>query len=220
MALVRLTWRRPNRRPVSRKLRRVPPTDSDEALMLAYRSGNVRAFEELVQRHRRTIFCFVLRFVPDRATAEDVTQDAFVRVIRNAATWEPQAKFTTWLFTIARNLCIDAARRAKHRRASSLDAPVGKEKEGATLGEFIPDGKLGADAHVSDSEVSVRIQRAVETLPEDQREVFLLREVADLQFNEIAELVGIPENTVKSRMRYALEKLRVALSEYDDRVAK
>ena len=183
--------------------------------MLAYRDGDVRAFEVLVSRHRKPIYNFILRFVHDSAQAEDIMQDTFVRVIKSAEAYERQAKFTTWLYTIARNLCVDASRRGKHRKAASLDAPIGDD-DGASLIDMVSDGKDGADRQAIDGELRVRMQKAIASLPDEQREIFILREVADLQFNEIAKVVGCPENTVKSRMRYALEKLREALEEYRD----
>jgi RNA polymerase sigma-70 factor, ECF subfamily len=183
--------------------------------MLAYRDGDVRAFEVLVTRHRKPVFNFILRFVHDPAQAEDVLQDTFMRVIKSAESYERQAKFTTWLYTIARNLCVDASRRGKHRKAASLDAPVGDD-DGVALIEMVSDGKQGTDRQVIDRELRARMQKAIAALPDEQREIFILREMADLQFNEIAKVVGCPENTVKSRMRYALEKLREALEEYRD----
>lgn len=189
--------------------------DSDESLMLRYRDGDVRAFELLVTRHRKPVFNFILRFVRDTAQAEDVTQETFLRLVKGADAYERQAKFTTWLYTIARNLCVDSARRGKHRKAASLDAPIGDD-DGASLLDLVPDGGAGVDRQAQSREFGVRLKQALESLPDEQREIFLLREVADLQFNEIANVVGCPENTVKSRMRYALEKLREALEEYRD----
>jgi RNA polymerase sigma-70 factor (ECF subfamily) len=190
--------------------------DSDEALMLRYRDGDVRAFEVLVKRHRKPLYNFILRFVRDAAQTEDVLQETFLRVIKGAEAYERQAKFTTWLYTIARNLCVDASRRGKHRKAQSLDAPANGEEDGSPLIDLVADGKDGVDRQAIGRELQARIKQAIEALPEEQREIFLLREMADLQFNEIAKVVGCPENTVKSRMRYALEKLREALEEYRD----
>ncbi len=185
--------------------------------MLRYQKGDVRAFELLLGRHRRPVFNFILRYVGDRAQAEDLLQDVFLRVIKSVASYERQAKFTTWLYTIARNLCVDAARRGKHRKAASLDAPVNHgDEEGAALIDFVAGEGAGADRQAIGRELQVRMRAAIEALPDEQREIFLLREVNDLQFNEIAQIVGVPENTVKSRMRYALEKLREALEEYRD----
>jgi RNA polymerase sigma-70 factor (ECF subfamily) len=190
--------------------------DSDEALMMRYRDGEVRAFEVLLTRHRKPIYNFILRFVLDPAQAEDLMQETFLRVIKGTESYERQAKFTTWLYTIARNLCVDASRRGKHRRAQSLDAPLDDDEGSATLLDRVSDQKATVDRKVIGKELGERIQVAVDALAEEQREVFVLREVLDLPFKEIAAIVGCPENTVKSRMRYALEKLREALDEYRD----
>ena len=185
--------------------------------MLAFRDGDVRAFEVLVNRHRKPIYNFVLRFVRDSALAEDLLQETLLRVVKNADSYEQQAKFTTWVYTIARNLCVDNSRRAKHRKAQSLDAPIDPSDEGSrSMLDVVPDPSAGTERQAVGRELQTQIQAAVAALPEDQREIFLLREVADLQFNEIAGIVGCSENTVKSRMRYALEKLREALEEYRD----
>ena len=89
--------------------------------MARYQQGDVAAFAELVARHEKRLWNFVRRFVADSATAEDLLQEVFLRVVRNAAEWQPSAKFTTWLYTIARNLCTDNARRGVFRKADSLD---------------------------------------------------------------------------------------------------
>src|SRR5215217_8434662 len=91
--------------------------ESDEGLMLRYQKGEVRAFEVLLTRHRKPVFNFILRYVGEPAQAEDLLQEVFLRVIKSVDAYERQAKFTTWLYTIARNLCVDSSRRMKHRRA-------------------------------------------------------------------------------------------------------
>jgi RNA polymerase sigma-70 factor (ECF subfamily) len=190
----------------------------DEALMTRYRDGDVRAFEQLLRRHKKAVFNFLWRQVGDRAAAEELLQEVFLRVIKSAPTYQEQAKFTTWLYTIARNLCVDAARRAEHRRTTSLDAPqTGPDGESQrTLGDTVADPGGDTERDALARELRVRLERAIADLPEDQREVFLLRERSGLPFKEIASIVGVPENTVKSRMRYALERLREALAEYRD----
>lgn len=192
--------------------------DSDEGLMLRYQKGDVRAFEVLLSRHRKPVFNFILRFVGNPAQAEDLLQDCFLRLIKGVEGYQKQAKFTTWLYTIARNLCVDASRRGKHRRAYSLDAPIDQEegKDGATLLDVVPDEQVAADRQVIGNELSGKLHSAIAKLSEEQREVFLMREFLDMPFKEIADVVGCPENTVKSRMRYALEKLRQELEEYAD----
>src|SRR5678809_1658540 len=107
--------------------------EADEVLMVAYQRGEVRAFEVLLTRHRKPVYNFILRFVGSRETAEDLLQETFLRVIKGAEAYQRQAKFTTWLYTIARNLCVDQSRRGKHRKAASLDAPIGDEDGSATL---------------------------------------------------------------------------------------
>jgi len=191
--------------------------EADEALMLRYQRGEVRAFEILLTRHRRPVFNFILRFVGSREIAEDLLQDTFLRVIKGADKYERKAKFTTWLYTIARNLCVDQSRRQKHRKAQSLDAPLSKGSEGGgTLLDVVPGNEMGSDRKANSKELHQRLHGAIAALSEEQREVFLMREFLDMPFKQIADVVGVPENTVKSRMRYALEKLRLELHEYQD----
>jgi RNA polymerase sigma-70 factor (ECF subfamily) len=188
--------------------------ESDEALMSAYRAGDVRAFERLLARHEKPIWNFLRRSVRDPTTAEDLLQEVFLRVVKSADEWKGTAKVSTWLYAIARNLCVDHARRQVHRKAASLDSPQGADPETTTtLHDRIPSADAPADAQVADREARSRIDRAIAALPDEQREVFLMREVMELPFAEIAAAVGTSEPTVKSRMRYALEKLRAALAE-------
>lgn len=191
---------------------------TDEMLMVRYQRGDREAFAELVRRYQRPVYNFVIRQVRHPGTAEDVTQEVFVRVVQNAAEFKHEARFTTWLYTIARNLCIDHLRKQSHRRHPSLDQPAGGASEGRPLGDNIADAHPSTDVEraAAASEVQACIVRAVEGLPEEQREVFLLREVANLPFKEIAEVTGAGENTVKSRMRYALDRLQAALSEFEE----
>jgi RNA polymerase sigma-70 factor (ECF subfamily) len=193
--------------------------DADEDLMVRYQQGEVRAFEVLLTRHRRPVYSYILRFIGEKETAEDLLQEAFMRVIRGAEAYKRQAKFTTWLYTIARNLCVDQTRRRKHRKHASLDAPMDASDEAGTLLDVLPSNEMASDRKTVNKQLYATMQKAIDTLGEEQREVFLMREFLDMPFKEIAEVVGVPENTVKSRMRYALEKLRLELDEYKD-VAK
>jgi RNA polymerase sigma-70 factor (ECF subfamily) len=190
--------------------------EADETLMVKYQQGDVRAFEILLNRHRKPIFNFVFRFVGSKEVAEDLLQETFMRVIKGAADYERQAKFTTWLYTIARNLCVDQSRRRKHRKHASLDQPMSSSEESGTLLDVIPSGEMAADRRSVNKQLHETMHRAIAGLSEEQREVFLMREFLDMPFKEIADVVGVPENTVKSRMRYALEKLRLELDEYRD----
>jgi RNA polymerase sigma-70 factor (ECF subfamily) len=195
-----------------------PRTDpTDESLMIRFQSGDRAAFTVLVRRHQGPLFNFALRYLRSSPVAEEVVQDAFVRVVQNAAEFKHEARFSTWLYTIARNLCIDQTRKRALRRHPSLDEPrKAEERDGPTLGEQTADGKASVERAVVSLEIRERVAAAIDALPEEQREVFLMREVSNLPFKEIAGIVGVSENTVKSRMRYALERLQEALSEFEE----
>ncbi len=191
---------------------------SDETLMVRYQRGDRDAFTELVRRHHRPLYNFVLRQLRHPTVAEEITQDVFLRVVQKASEFKHEARFCTWTYAIARNLCIDQLRRAQHRKHPSLDQPLGPGDDTRSLGDVVADPKPQGNAErgASAAQIRVLLIQAVETLPDDQREVYLLREVANLSFKEIAEVTGTPENTVKSRMRYALERLRTALSDFEE----
>src|SRR4051794_39306144 len=170
----------------------------DEALLDRFCKGDARAFEELMRRHRTPLFNFILRSVRQRETAEEILQDTWVRIIQGAPDFHRAAKFSTWAYTVARNLCIDHARKAALRRHPSLDQKPHGRDDGATLGEQVKDPKAAVDRDAIGKQLQVRLAEAITALPPDQREVFVLREYSDLPFKEIAEIVGAPENTVKS----------------------
>ncbi len=195
---------------------------SDEVLMVRYQRGDRTAFTSLVRRHQGALFNFALRQIGVQSVAEEVVQETFVRIVQNAADFKHEARFLTWVYTILRNLCIDQLRRRALRRHPSLDEPRashkggGGEEEGPTLLEQTADSRASVERDATSLELQERIKKAVETLPEEQREVFLLREVANMPFKDIASVTGVPENTVKSRMRYALERLQQALCDYEE----
>jgi len=193
---------------------------ADEELLSRFNGGDAAAFEVLLQRYRRPLFNFILRSVRERDRAEDLLQDVFVRVLARSTEFKGEAKFSTWLYTIARNLCIDTSRKMVFRRHRSLDQPSSSsdDGEGPSLLDRVAGGTAGVDRAAISNQLQDLIAEAVEKLPEEQRDVFLMREVQNLPFKEIADIVGVPENTVKSRMRYALERLQEALGEFEDYV--
>jgi RNA polymerase sigma-70 factor, ECF subfamily len=195
-----------------------PEPDSDEALLQRFQAGDRAAFAPLLRRHQTSIYNFVLRQVRSVSAAEDITQDVFVKVVRKASTFKHEARFRTWLFAIARNSCIDYLRKQKLRRHRSLDDTVGPDSSRSTLGERVPNKHpaSSAERNVLGGDIGRKVTHAVESLPTEQREVFLLRQLGKVPFKEIAQMTGVSENTVKSRMRYALERLQKALADYEE----
>lgn len=185
--------------------------------MLAFRDGDASAFEFLVIRHRRPLFNFLLRSVHNRSRAEELLQEVFLRVVRAKERYQRTAKFSTWVYTIARNLCVDESRRQKFRRTQSLEQKRGSDGGGLSVLDQSAAQQPDVDQQAQAPTLRRRMQAAVAVLPDEQREVFLMRQISGLSFKEIGEAVGAPENTVKSRMRYALEKLRSELADVDPR---
>ncbi len=181
---------------------------SDEALMLRFGEGDASAFEALLGRYEKRVFCFIRRYVLDDQTASDLLQDTFMRVIRSANRYEPSAKFSTWILRIARNLCTDFSRRKKPENVMKKTA-----KNEKVLDQLMTRDP-NADDRIHNLEIRQRIEEAIKQLPTKQREVFVLRQMLDLSFREIASIVETSENTVKSRMRYALEALRLELQDF------
>src|SRR6476469_371587 len=119
---------------------------TDEELLAAFQQGDAGAFELLLRRHRAPLFTFLLRMLGDRERAEDLAQESFLRIVKGAAAWEHRARFQTWLYTIARNLCVDQTRRDRCRRADSLDQSQGPDPEDErTMGEGIAGDGVAPD---------------------------------------------------------------------------
>ena len=176
---------------------------SDEQLMLSYGAGDAAAFELLYSRHRGPLFRFMLHQVRDHATAEELYQDVWQRVITARQRYAPEAKFSTWLFQIAHNRLTDHWRALQHRPPAPADA---EERTAREVDPQTPERQLSA------FEERRRLQLALEELPEEQREVVLLRLEKELTLEEIGEITGVGRETVKSRLRYALDKLRLRLN--------
>ncbi|MFB6375487.1 MAG: RNA polymerase sigma factor [Bradymonadaceae bacterium] len=197
-----------------------PPLEErdDETLMLQYADdGDVDAFEELVSRHEKPVFNFILKRCGQRQLAEELLQETFLRVVRSADSYEPKAKFTTWLYTIARNLCIDRARKEKGPTELSLDKPVGDDPDDDTYVDRMADEEANSASVDHDRRAfRKKLKESLQELPDKQREVFVLREFSELKYREIADVVDAAVPTVKSRMRYALDALRGHLAEYRD----
>lgn len=189
---------------------------SAEMLMVHYKRGDRDAFAELVRRYQRSLFNFALRYLGDKEAASEVTQETFLRVVKRSADFKHESRFSTWLFSIARHLCIDELRRLKHRRHQSFEGTQDEQSEFTLRPSALASSPQDGERRAATLEIRDCIVRAVDCLPEDQKEVFLLRELGGIPFAEIARIVEAPENTVKSRMRYALERLQQELSEFEE----
>ncbi len=173
-------------------------------LVRGLQAGKAEAYERLVRDYGDRIHRFVRRRVGDRF-ADDVTQDAFIRIHRSIGSYEPGGSFDSWLFTIANNLCIDHARSKRNQRQQSLE----------DVAENVPERRARDPAgSLEDREMRSALMQAVHELPPEQKEVFLLREEAGLSFKEIAAITGCPINTALGRMHYAMEHLRSSLKAY------
>jgi RNA polymerase sigma-70 factor, ECF subfamily len=180
--------------------------DDDAHLMLAYARGEMRAFETLYGRHRGALYRYLMRQAHDPEVANDLFQEVWSRVIVNRARYEPRAKFRTFLFTLAHNCFIDHCRRAKVR-------PAGASIEDADAADLLPaEYESRPDARLERAESSARYRAALASLPPEQRDVYLLHEESDLSLEEIARVTGVGAETAKSRLRYAVGKLKAALA--------
>jgi RNA polymerase sigma-70 factor (ECF subfamily) len=187
--------------------------ESDEALMLAYARGDAAAFERLYARHKAPTYRYFLRHTSDRGAADELQQDVWLRVVRARERYSADARFTTWLYTLARHRLVDHWRARRGTRFVSLDD---ESEDAAFEGRLHADGRQdGTDPldQAIDGQAGQRLVAALAAVPAAQRDAFLLHVEAGLSLAEIGELAGVPAETVKSRLRYAYARLRAALEE-------
>jgi RNA polymerase sigma-70 factor (ECF subfamily) len=184
--------------------------DSDERLMERFAQGDAAAFEILYRRHERRTWRYLERNVRNRATADELMQEVWFAVARDASRYKPTARFTTWLFTIAHNRMIDSLRFS--RRQTSLDA-IGFEGVEVIEQLTAEPGASPLAAALAQNQAGA-VAKALECLPSEQREAFLLQVEGDLPVEEISAITGAAFETTKSRLRYARTKLRELLKEH------
>ncbi len=182
----------------------------DEDLMLAYAAGDAAAFDALYARHKGGVYRYLLRHCANAGTADELFQDVWMNAIRARSSYAPTAKFTTWIYRIAHNRLIDHWRAAGHVELVSAHA----DDDGEDPLAAIP-GRRGDEPEVRAGarEIGARLTAALAALPPAQREAFLLQQEGGLDLSEIATITGTGIETVKSRLRYALAKLRAALGD-------
>lgn len=173
-------------------------TASDETLMLRYRDGDLPAFQELYRRHSQGLYRFLAWRSPQRAWADEIAQDSWISLhqARDRYTPQPNASFRTYLYQIARNRLLDLLRQPQ---TGALEAD----------GENLPDEhQAGADTALENRQRDGALHAAIHALPAEQKEALILQQFSGMSLEEIAELVAVPMETVKSRLRYAMKKLR------------
>jgi len=178
---------------------------TDEQLLRKFLTGEVAAFELLVRRHSQELYQFVLRFTGDSMAAEDVVQETFLQVHGSAAGFDPTRRLKPWLFTIGANKARDHLRRLNRRREVPFDAPISGESEvGRRFVDLLAGGDVVPDEDPADDESRIAVRRIMEAMPEKQAEVLILAYYHRFPYKEIAEIVGIPLGTVKSRLHAAI----------------
>ena len=181
--------------------------EEDSDLMLRYARGDAHAFDLLYSRHRSPLYRYLLRQCRDRAVADDLFQDVWDRVIRTRKHYQVRAKFATFLYRIAHNCAVDQFR-LRSRRHDDQSDPVDDNSDAL----LAPDSER-PERQVADAQFRDAFQRALDELPLEQRAVFLLYEESGLGLDEIGEITGVGMETAKSRLRYAVGKLRKALAD-------
>jgi RNA polymerase sigma-70 factor (ECF subfamily) len=180
-------------------------------------AGDAQAWEQLAKSQHRRIYGICYRFTGSQSDAEDLAQEAFLKMYRNLASFDPdKGGFTTWLTTLTRNLLVDNYRRSRLERASdSLDEG---EEDGPTKAERLTDGGKNQEHHVAGLELRAQIQEALKQVSPDLREAVILRDLEDMDYKEIAEILGVPQGTVKSRISRGRSELARLLKRLEGQV--
>ena len=176
---------------------------SDSALVSLYIAGNEGAFEQLVNRHKNKVYTTILLIVKDSYTAEDLMQDAFIKAIHTmkGGRYNEEGKFSSWICRIAHNLAIDHFRKEKR-------SPVITLEDGSNVFNNMSFSEDSAESLQIKEDTHARLRALIQTLPQSQREVLMMRHYAEMSFQEIADATGVSINTALGRMRYALINLR------------
>jgi RNA polymerase sigma-70 factor (ECF subfamily) len=173
-----------------------------ELLVRRCQAGDAQAWEELVRQYHRRVYSICYRFAGSTDAAQDLTQEVFLRIYRTLNRYDPlRAGFMTWVATLTRNLLVDYFRKTKHeRQTDSLDSSLGDGPQATTLGELLVDSSAGPEAHLETREAREHVHRALQELSPELREAVILRDLQDMDYREIADVLQVPEGTVKSRI--------------------
>ncbi|MCL6520363.1 MAG: sigma-70 family RNA polymerase sigma factor [Armatimonadetes bacterium] len=186
--------------------------ETDEELMARFQAGDSSAMEELFARFQKPLFNFFFRMVGRRETAEDLVQETFLKVCRFGQTFRgSDAKFTTWLFSIAGNQCRDYLRHRARRPETMLDDNIELNHSDNQIGPYSATGNSSVENHLIRVELRNAIEEAINTLPEKERTAIILREYHDMEYKEIADVLGCPIGSVKVLIFRARQKLKERL---------
>lgn len=185
--------------------------EADIQMVLAVREGDTTAYRGLVEKYQTRVYQLVYGMVRNQEDAKDLTQDAFVKAYDNLHRFRLEASFYTWIYRIASNVAIDFIRKRKRRGTTEFDEQIAAR--GADGGMAEQHGQDSPSRTLERKQLYARIMDAMQELPEDQRQVILLRELEGLAYKEIAEVMEVPEGTVMSRLYYARKKLQKLLAE-------
>lgn len=188
----------------------------DEELMLAHGRGSEEAFGELIRRHNRGVINYIYRMVQNRHVAEELAQEVFLALVKNGKRYQPTAKFTTYLYTIASNIVSkEWLRRRRRPKIFSLSAWWNNaDSEHFDPLEHVPDRRADVISQFKRGEISDAVNEALKQLPPHQREAFILRRFQDLPYDEVAKIINAPVGTVKSRVVRAEHALRPLLENF------
>ena len=191
-----------------------PHDDPDVQLMLRFQQGDMAAFQQLFNRYSSSVVNFAFRFVHSRERAEELAQEVFLQVYRWQNRYEPKAKFSTWLFKIANNHCLNEVRKGEYRVShESLDSQPNAEGDGRE--RDLPDtNPRKGDDILAAKQAADKIQKILQRLPESQRSAVLLSRFEGLSYQEVAEVLGTTEKAVKSLVFRATQSLREGLREF------
>lgn len=195
---------------------------SDEELLKLFRAGNASAFDALVHRYEGELFGYLNRYLRNRELAEDTFQTTFMTVYQKAETFEEGKRFKPWLYAIATNQAIDASRKRKRRQTISLENEWDSGESSAKAGslrDVLESNNEKPDSLIMMDEKKVQVRKAIDTLPENLRQVLLLAYFHEFKYQEISEVLEIPLGTVKSRLHAALEKFQQSWERMQDVVS-
>ncbi|MDE1162830.1 MAG: sigma-70 family RNA polymerase sigma factor [Acidobacteriaceae bacterium] len=208
-----------------------PKANAERAAMLAEQAamaelaarclaGDAEAWEKLARSQHRRVYAICYRFTGSQTDAEDLTQEAFLKMYRNLGSFDPsKGGFSTWLTTLTRNLLVDSYRRSRLERASdSLDEPIGEDEDGPSRADRLADTRISQEKHVAGLELKAQIQQALQQLSPELREAVILRDLEDMDYKDIAEALGVPQGTVKSRISRGRSELARLLKRLEGQV--